>query len=169
MWLESKSVSHIFRKKMQSKDVQKVVKSKYGNGDGPVKIYRDLAGVVSLKTIKLWIKMIDNTGSINLSSPPDRPRIVQGIYNAQNDRVWAMSREEADKKGAMHKKQSFRLKSWSGWVLALILNRSGLDSSYSYDVIMILVEAIKQVDHSFLEISAQTDRSKWQVDSEGDT
>ncbi|CAM4770893.1 unnamed protein product [Rotaria magnacalcarata] len=34
---------------------------------------------------------------------------------------------------------------------------------------MILVEAIKQVDHSFLEISAQTDRSKWQVDSEGDT
>jgi hypothetical protein len=38
-------------------------------GDEPVKIYRDLAGVVSLQTIKLWIKIVNNTGSINLSSP----------------------------------------------------------------------------------------------------
>ncbi|CAF4030680.1 unnamed protein product [Rotaria magnacalcarata] len=92
---------------MKSKDIQKVVKTKYGNGDGPMKIYRDLAGVVSLKTIKLWIKMINNTGSINLSPPPDRPH---GIYNAQNDRVWAMSREEADKKGAIHEKTKFPVK-----------------------------------------------------------
>ncbi|CAF1329232.1 unnamed protein product [Rotaria magnacalcarata] len=93
MWLESKSVSHIFRKKMQSKDVQKVVKSKYGNGDGPVKIYRDLAGVVSLKTIKLWIKMIDNTGSINLSSPPDRPRIVRTKANILKAK-WDLNRKK---------------------------------------------------------------------------
>ncbi|CAF4278574.1 unnamed protein product, partial [Rotaria magnacalcarata] len=58
---------------MKSKGIQQVVKTKYGNGDEPMKIYRDLAGVVSLKTIKLWIKMINNTGSINLSSPPGRP------------------------------------------------------------------------------------------------
>ncbi|CAF5146765.1 unnamed protein product, partial [Rotaria magnacalcarata] len=66
---------------MKSKDIQKVVKTKYGNGDGPMKIYRDLAGVVSLKTIKLWIKMINNTGSINLSPPPDRPRIARTKAN----------------------------------------------------------------------------------------
>jgi hypothetical protein len=31
----------------------KPVKTKYENGDGPTKIYRDVAGVVSLQTIKL--------------------------------------------------------------------------------------------------------------------
>jgi hypothetical protein len=29
---------------MKSKDIQKVVKTKYENGDGPAKIYRDSAG-----------------------------------------------------------------------------------------------------------------------------
>ncbi|CAF1369238.1 unnamed protein product [Rotaria sp. Silwood1] len=62
---------------MKSKDIQKVVKIKYENGDGPAKIYRDLAGVVSLPTIKLWIKMINKTGSILLSSPPGCPRTVR--------------------------------------------------------------------------------------------
>ena len=38
---------------MKSKDIQKVVKTKYENGDGQEKIYRDLAGAVSLPTIKL--------------------------------------------------------------------------------------------------------------------
>ncbi|CAF3455577.1 unnamed protein product [Rotaria socialis] len=62
---------------MKSKDIQKVVKIKYENGDGPSKIYRDLAGAVSLPTIKLWIKMINPTGSITLSSPPGCPRTVR--------------------------------------------------------------------------------------------
>ncbi|CAM2725078.1 unnamed protein product [Rotaria socialis] len=62
---------------MKSKDIQKVVKTKYENGDGPTKIFRDLAGAVSLLTIKLWIKMINTTGSITLSSPPDCPRTVR--------------------------------------------------------------------------------------------
>ncbi|CAF1034649.1 unnamed protein product [Didymodactylos carnosus] len=53
---------------MKSKDIQTAVKSKYENGDGPVKIYRDLTGVVSLQTIK-----INSTDSINLSSPPGCP------------------------------------------------------------------------------------------------
>ena len=38
---------------MKSKDIQKVVKTKYENGEDPTKIYRDLAGAVSLPTIKL--------------------------------------------------------------------------------------------------------------------
>ena len=46
---------------MKNKDIQKVVKTKYENGDGPAKIYRDLAEAVSLPTIKLWIKIINIT------------------------------------------------------------------------------------------------------------
>ena len=30
---------------MKSKDIQKVLKTKYENGDSPAKIYRDLAGL----------------------------------------------------------------------------------------------------------------------------
>ena len=44
---------------MKSKDIQKVVKTKYENGDDLAKIHRDLAGAVSLPTIKLWIKMMN--------------------------------------------------------------------------------------------------------------
>ena len=62
---------------MKSKDIQKVVKTKYENGDGPAKIYGDLAGTVSLPTIKLWIKMINTAGSITLSSPPGCSRTVR--------------------------------------------------------------------------------------------
>ncbi|CAF3864333.1 unnamed protein product [Rotaria magnacalcarata] len=62
---------------LESKDIQKVVKTKYKNSDGPPKSFRDLAGAVSLPTIKLWIKMINTTGSITLSSPPGCPRTVR--------------------------------------------------------------------------------------------
>lgn len=61
---------------MKSKDIQKIVFSKRTNGDGPTKIFRDLSGGLSLKTVKRWCKMIDDTGSINLSSPTGRPRII---------------------------------------------------------------------------------------------
>jgi len=37
---------------MKSKDLQKIVFSKYQNGDGPTKIHRDLSGGLSLNTIK---------------------------------------------------------------------------------------------------------------------
>ena len=61
---------------MKSKDIQKVVETEYEDGNSPVKIYRDLIGAVSLLTIKLWIKMINNTGSITLSSLPGCPLMV---------------------------------------------------------------------------------------------
>ena len=64
-------------KNVKSKDIQNVVKIKYENGDGSAKIYRDLAGAVSLTTIKLWIKMINTTSSIILSSPPSCSRTVR--------------------------------------------------------------------------------------------
>jgi hypothetical protein len=57
------------------------VKNKYENGDGPAKIYRNLAGMVSLQKIKSWIKVINNTGTINLSSPPGHTRTVRTKTN----------------------------------------------------------------------------------------
>ncbi len=68
-------------KKMKSKDLQTAVKNKYENGDGPTKIYRDLGGVVSLRTIKSSIQMINNTGSINLSYSPGRTRTARTKAN----------------------------------------------------------------------------------------
>ena len=66
---------------MKSKDLQKAVKTQYKNGDGPAKIRPDLGGVVSKRTIKLWIKMINNTGSIKLSHSSGRPRIARTKAN----------------------------------------------------------------------------------------
>ena len=71
---------------MKSKDIQKV-KTKYEHGGGPAKIYRDLAGAVSLPTIRLWIKVINTTGSITLSSPPGCQSTVctkAAIVNVKN-------------------------------------------------------------------------------------
>ena len=42
---------------MKSKDLQKAVRTKHENEDGPSKIHRDLGGVVSKRTINLWIKI----------------------------------------------------------------------------------------------------------------
>ena len=185
---------------MKSKDLQTAVKHKFENGDGPAKIFRDLGGVFSKRTIPLWIKMIKGTGSVNLLKPPGRPRTIRtktnikkaklrlaqkkrtstrelaaemcisrtstrrilrkdlgyfpytkikqpkltdlqkkkrvqfvnwilnyytkdnigrwllsdekffdldGVYNSQNNRVWAVSREEDDEKGGLHEKTKF--------------------------------------------------------------
>ena len=62
---------------MKSKDVQKLVVSKYEKGDGTTKIFQDLNGTTSLSTIERWCRRIPESGSINLSEPPDRPRIIR--------------------------------------------------------------------------------------------
>ncbi|CAF3169579.1 unnamed protein product [Rotaria sp. Silwood2] len=159
---------------MKSKDIQKVVKIKYENGDGPAKIYRDLAGAVSLPTIKLWIKMINKTGSIMLSSHPGCPRTfanwvlnnyskddtkkwlfrdekffdLDGIYNSQNDRVWAASREEADRKGGFREKTKYpeKVMVWLGACAAglttpVILENGTMDAGvYINEVLPIALE-----------------------------
>ena len=66
---------------MKSKGLQKAVKTKYENGDRPAKIHRDLGGVVSKRTIKLWIKKINNTGSIDLSPSSGRLRMARTKAN----------------------------------------------------------------------------------------
>ncbi|CAF1656820.1 unnamed protein product [Rotaria magnacalcarata] len=62
---------------MKSKDLQKLVLSKYENGDGQTKIFRDLNGAISLQTIERWCKSIRDTGCINLSTSPGRPRTIR--------------------------------------------------------------------------------------------
>ncbi|CAF5072708.1 unnamed protein product, partial [Rotaria magnacalcarata] len=68
---------------MKSKDIQKLVLSKYENGDGPTKLFRDLNGTLSLPTIERWCKSIRDTGCINLSKPPGRPRTIRTSANIQ--------------------------------------------------------------------------------------
>ena len=62
---------------MTSKDMQKVVLSKYEKGDGRTKIFQDLKGTISLSTIVRWCRRICESGSINLSQTPGRPRIIR--------------------------------------------------------------------------------------------
>ena len=62
---------------MKSEDLQKFLFSKYENGDHPTKIFHDLNGVLGLRINQRWCKLIRGTGSIKLSSPPDRPRTVR--------------------------------------------------------------------------------------------
>ena len=188
---------------MKSVDLQNIVKSKHQSGDGVTKIFKDLNGELSLSTIKRWVKMINETGSIKLRNSPGRPRTARtkdmirklkqrlnrkkrlstrklekelcisdssvhrilhddlgcfpykkitqsaitdvqkqkrikfanwvfnhfkkvdirkwlfsdekifdldGMYNVQNDRVWAINRQKADKKGEMKKKHQFPTK-----------------------------------------------------------
>jgi len=193
---------------MKSEDLQKVVALKHQNGDNPTKVFRDLNGVIGLTTIKRWYKMIDETGSINLSVSSGRPRTartnanikkvkqklqrkkvstrglvldlgishesarrilrddlgcrpykhviepalteeqkeirkkfanwvrtnfrkqetlkilfsdekmfdIDGVYNTQNDRIWAVNQDEANQKGGVHQKKNFLRKSWFGLV-----------------------------------------------------
>ena len=62
---------------MKSKDVQKVVLSKYEKDDGTTKIFQDLNGTISLSTIERWYRRIRDSDSINLFKPPGRPRIIR--------------------------------------------------------------------------------------------
>ena len=51
---------------MKSKDLQKLVLSKYDNGDGTTKIFLELNGAISLSTIKRWCRSIREVGTIDL-------------------------------------------------------------------------------------------------------
>ena len=68
---------------MKSKDLQKVVLSKYQKGDTPTQIYHDLNGTLGLSTIKRWCQMICRTGSIDLSKSSGAPRLIRTKENIQ--------------------------------------------------------------------------------------
>ena len=62
---------------MKSKDLQKLVLSKYEKGEGRSEIFRHLNGALCLRTVKRWCKMIGKTGSIELSTSPGRSRTIR--------------------------------------------------------------------------------------------
>ena len=62
---------------MKSKDLQRLVFSKYDNGDGTTKIFRDLNGAISLSTIERCCKRICKVGAIDLVDPRDCSRTIR--------------------------------------------------------------------------------------------
>src|SRR5947207_3292747 len=62
---------------MKSKDLQNIVLCKHQSGDHLRKIFRDLNDALSLDTIQRWVKMIEQTGSINPSKPPSCQRTAR--------------------------------------------------------------------------------------------
>lgn len=70
-------LSPLSKKIMKSQDLQKVVLSKWQKNETPTKIFNDLSGVISLSTIKRWIRRLKNHGSLNLVKSTGRPRSVR--------------------------------------------------------------------------------------------
>jgi inhibitor of nuclear factor kappa-B kinase subunit alpha len=74
---------------------------------------------------------------------------LDGIYNAQNDRIWAVSREEADKRGGIHQKTKFPVKVmvWlgvcaKGLTVPVILEEGTMDAErYISDVLPIALKS----------------------------
>ena len=62
---------------MKSKDLQKLILSKYEKGEDAPKIHRNLNGAVSDRKIRRWCKMISESNSLDLSTPPGRPRTIR--------------------------------------------------------------------------------------------
>jgi transposase len=62
---------------MKSKDLQTLVLSKYENGDGTTKIFRDLNGAISLSTIERWCRRIREVGTIDLANPRGCSRTIR--------------------------------------------------------------------------------------------
>ena len=62
---------------MKSKDLQKLVLSKYECGASTTKIFYDLCGTISRKTIYNWCKTIRETGSIEMTTSPGCLRTIR--------------------------------------------------------------------------------------------
>ena len=61
---------------MKDEDLQKLVLYEYENGEPSTKIFEDLNGFVSSRTIRRWCKMVRETSTANLSHSLGRPRII---------------------------------------------------------------------------------------------
>ena len=62
---------------MKSKDVLKVLLSKYEKTDGTTKVFQDLNGTITFSTIKRCSRPIRESSSINLSKSSGRSRIIR--------------------------------------------------------------------------------------------
>ena len=62
---------------MKSKDLQKLVLSKYDNSDGTTKLFRNLNGTLRLSTIERWCRRIREVGIIDLVNPCGCSRTIR--------------------------------------------------------------------------------------------
>ena len=69
---------------MKSKDIQRLVLSKYENREDPSEIFQHLNGTVSLIKINCWCKMVRETDTIQLSKSPRRSRTVRTKESIRN-------------------------------------------------------------------------------------
>ena len=95
---------------MKSKDLQKVVLSKYQNDDNPTKIYRDLNGGIGLKTIERWCQMIHRSSSVKLSSSPGGPRFARTKGNIQKVKYRLRRKERVSTRKLSMARRYFREK-----------------------------------------------------------
>ena len=90
---------------MKSKDLQKLVFSKYDDGDGTTKIFRHLNGAISLSTIERCCRKIREVGTIDLVDPRGCSRTIrtkaaiQKIKRRLNRRKSLSSRKIASELG----------------------------------------------------------------------
>ena len=90
---------------MKSKDLQKLVLSKYDNADGTTKAFRDLNGAISLLTIERCCRRIREVGTIDLVNPRGCSRtirtkvVIQKIKRRLNRRKPLSSRKLARELG----------------------------------------------------------------------
>jgi hypothetical protein len=98
---------------MKSKDLPKIVFSKYEYGDGPTTVFRNLNGSLRLNTTKRCCKIICNPNSIQLStSLADSSfsltsKIIQKIKHrlVQNKvvSVWSLAKQYGMVKSSVHR------------------------------------------------------------------
>jgi hypothetical protein len=77
---------------------------------------------------------------------------LDGVYNVQNDRIWAVSREETDKQGDVHQKTKFPTKvmTWigvcgEGLTEPVIIEDGTMDAKgYISDVLSIALKCSKK-------------------------
>ena len=81
---------------MKSEDLHQVVVLRYQNDDNPRKVFPDFRRVIGLTTIKRWYKMIDETGSINLSVSSNRPYIARTNANIKKVKQELQRTEDID-------------------------------------------------------------------------
>ena len=79
---------------MKDKELQSNVLTNYQNGDNPTKIYRDLNGGISLRTIERWCRMICRSGSNAVSSPPGYSRLTRIKENIQKVKYCLLQKKE---------------------------------------------------------------------------
>ena len=111
---------------MKSKDIQKILSSKYEKAEGPTKIFRNLNGAVGLRTLKRWCRMLRDTGSIELSNSPRRSE------PKEQSQKWKIACNKTNR-FRLEKVQYFEKKHWTNtekWFRSFHLQKDPWDKAH---------------------------------------